>query len=547
MAIDAYFSAPKGGRTEAINRCAALLDCHPATLRRVLKSEGVVSGTSRKRDVRQDYREWTRIIVGLARKTPQGAAPAPLWMAIRQAVASGLVPPEAETVPAGTYYRISKELGYSEIRRTTRIGVDYPNQAWQFDASTSEHFSVVKELEDGGFLVKLSHKPYSEYKNKPLAAHRLRLCVYGVTDMRTGCACSRYVAAKGENAVDAIDFLLWVMGEARSEGRGVRGEISRVPYGMPDDLWADQGPVAKHASTRNLLERLGVNLCLGTPGNKERMGQVERSHRTRWGMERAFFMFVKEKASLELKLSEMNAFLADFLAEINSRPARFDLGVSKQAAWVRGMTGRGGVKPLPEDALATLCYDFRRFVGQDGVFRLQNELYEVSEARLLRKHVYVHKGLNGLLTVEDIATGEIYEAKKFEQKGYGSFTGIKKTAGERLSDEFMTVSARLNPPQSPVISIRGEAPVSSSPDNGRLGGVIAFRPKTLAPDELDNPLDASIYRTIEAAMKDFMELAGFYAISMEQRQQIETLIRDSGMSRQKVQELAGRIRRAVNQ
>lgn len=524
MAIDAYHAAPRKGKTEAITRCAALLGVHPATLRRALRSAGVVLGSSRKRHGNERYREWTRVIVGIACKTPAGAPPVPMWMALKQAVASGLVPAEAADVPLGTYYRISKELGYAELRRTTRIGSDHPNQAWQIDASTSEHFVVLKELDDGDYLVRLSHKPYSEYKNKPLAAHRLRLCVYSVTDMRTGCSVSRYVAAKGENAVDAMDFLLWVMG---------RGHDLDVMWGVPDDLWADQGPVVKHASTRNLLERLGVNIVLGTPGNKERMGQVERSHRTRWGFERSFYMFVQEKGALELKLSEMNAYLLQFIKEMNLRPARFDLGMSKSAAWIRGMAGRGGVKPLPEGAMQSLCFDFRRFVGRDGIFRLNNELYEVKESRLLSRHVYVHRGLDGLVTVEDIQTGEIYPATPYEPKRYGEITGVRKTAGERLKQEAQSVSAGL------ADHIFAPRPAESSK-------IRAFQPKTLEPDELDNPLDASCYRTMEAAMRDFMELSGVYAMAFAQRAQIEGIIRASGMSREKVQELAGRIRRAVN-
>lgn len=528
MAVDAYNTAPRKGKTDAINRVSALLGVHPATLRRALRSHGVVQGPSRKRQGNPLYREWTRVVVGIASKTPPGAPPVPLWMALKQAVASGLVPPEAADVPLGTYYRISDELGYGEIRRTTRIGVDYPNQAWQFDASTSEHFVVLKELDDGDYLIKLSQKPYSEYKNKPLAAHRLRLCVYSATDMRTGCTVSRYVAAKGENAVDAMDFLLWGMG---------RGHGMDVMWGLPDDLWADQGPVVKHASTRNLLEGLGVNVVLGTPGNKERMGQVERSHRTRWGFERSFYMFVKDKASLELKLSEMNAYLQEFIQEMNQRPARFDVSLSKSAAWVRGMAGRGGVKPLPEGAMQALCFDFRRFVGRDGVFRLENELYEVRESRLLGRHVYVHRGLDGLITVEDM-TGEIYEVKKFEPKGYGEFTGVKKAAGERLKEEAQAVSAG---------SAGGlNAHIFAPKPKSEPSKIRAFQPKTLEPAELDNPLDASCYRTIEAAMRDFMELSGLYAMGMEQRAQIEAIIKASGMSREKVQELAGRIRRAVN-
>ena len=95
---------------------------------------------------------------------------------------------------------------------------------------------------------------------------RLRVIVYAVWDMCTGYTLARYTVAKGENALDAMNFLCWALA-----GK----DDPRIPFhGVPDDLWSDQGPLLKSAAARDLLSRLGIRLVKGAPHAKERMGGV---------------------------------------------------------------------------------------------------------------------------------------------------------------------------------------------------------------------------------------------------------------------------------
>lgn len=57
------------------------------------------------------YRHWVTIVKTLALKVPKGARPAPFWLALRQAVANGLIPPAAHAIPVVTLYRVAREMG----------------------------------------------------------------------------------------------------------------------------------------------------------------------------------------------------------------------------------------------------------------------------------------------------------------------------------------------------------------------------------------------------------------------------------------------------
>lgn len=334
------------------------------------------NGPSRRRQAaRPEYRDWTRAVVAIAHSTPT-RRPLPMDLALAAAVESGRVPAEAADMPAGTIYRIAGELGLNlTALRTGRLHADYPMQALVVDGSTSDNLVVEGKSEDGDYIVRLHRRPWPAggYKNKPLGPERLRLCIYAAWDMCTGYDVARYVPARGENALDTLDFLVWVMSKS---------EDPRLPvHGVPDDIWADQGALFKHKVSRDLLARLGIRLVDGPPYQKSRMGGVEQTHRTRWArFERILYLSGRDRFTV----TEINERLYEYLHRENTRRrARVTVGerrVSRQDAWTALTNARpqdNRLRLLPEDPLRTLAAKQDCKVDSNGIVRWGGKEYQL--------------------------------------------------------------------------------------------------------------------------------------------------------------------------
>ena len=254
---EAMLAAPRGERTATADRLAALY----RVSRSAVYAAARVGGAKRPRVSRPDYEAWTETASAIALLAPK---PMPLDVAIRAGVESGELPPEAAAMPLGTAQRIRRRRGWRAApKRHGRLSAERPLQAAQVDGSGSEHL-VVEEERDGDWVLRLHRRPWSAsgYKNKPLGPGRLSLKIYALWDMCTGAVRSRYCVARGETALDALEFLVWAFGAPGSVVRGV-----------PENLWSDLGPLARHAASRDLLERLDVHVDLPGEGYaKERMG-----------------------------------------------------------------------------------------------------------------------------------------------------------------------------------------------------------------------------------------------------------------------------------
>lgn len=506
-------TAGHGERTAIADRLAATYGVSRATIYRVAKR----GGTSRKRaPKRPEYRGWTRIAVAMSHLAPK---PIPLDLAIRGAIASGDLPPEAVMMPVSTARTIARaQLLTPKPKRTHRMHADYPMQALQIDGSSSEHLVVAKALPDGDYLLKLHRRPYSAkgYKNKPVGPDRLRVLLYAVWDMCTGYTYSQYCAAKGETALDAMDFLCCALTLKANP---------RIPiHGVPDDVWSDLGPFAKSTPATDLLERLDINLVTGEPYKKERMGGVERSHRTRWSrLERSLFMRGKDT----ITLSDLNARLTEFEIEHNaSRPSRTPVAgktVSRTAAWIALTNARPADNPLrklPDNPIETMAQEARRKIDSNGIVRWDGIEYECE--RLHSCWVIARRGMDatGNLIVED-ERGEKHIAQPYKARLYGEIRGVKTSALEALiKDTALSPSADIY-----------------APAGQQTGQNVRPMPtRSSAPASLDNPLDAEHYRTIEEAMLAFIGSCP-HELSDANRDTIEQLIIDADLSKSKVIEL----------
>ncbi len=536
MIVETLSQTPRGSRTRAVGRLAALYGVSEATVWRA----AAVGGAKRRRAPRQPrYRDWTRTAVAIAHRAPH---PVPLDLAIRAGLESGELPPEAEAMPVATARRIAREeLGLRRPKRRSRMQADYPMQAVQIDGSSSEHLVPLQRLEsvDGhdDWLLQLHRRPYaaSGYKNKPLGPDRHRVLTYALWDMCTGYVVSRYAVSRAEDALGAIGFLCWALEDRHDP---------RAPLcGVPDHLWTDNGPLFKSAAAADLLRRLGITVVNGAPYEKERMGGVERSHRTRWSrFERSLFL----RTESELSLRNLNSRLAEFEARENAnRPSRTKVAgrtVSRTAAWVALTNGRPADNPLrrlPENPMQTLAREARRRVDIAGIVRWHGREYEVeadAAPRFVGRRVIARHGLTAdpdrdALVIEDLATGERALAHPYRPRSYGDIRLAPATPLERLTE-------------ADVVARRSARDVAGAdlfdPKRAKPSGLLSMPARTAEAGPLKDPLRSGCYRDLDEAMRALVALYP-HRLSPANRAAAAAYLERHGLARSAVVELANRL------
>ena len=531
LAREAHAAAPRGGKTAAAEVVARRFDVSTATLYRALK----LGGPRRHREAREPlYRQWTRTLVQLANSCSAG--PAPLDVALEAAVAGGDLPPEAAGMPVGTAYRIARELGLSTgvRRRAYRVHADWPMQAVLIDASTSAHVVVDRRADpadpDPPLRLHRNPLPASGYKNKPLPPDRRRVMVYGLWDMCTGVVRSRYVARRGECALDALEFLCWAL-ERPTDPRVVM-------HGVPDDIWSDQGPLAHSKAAADLIKRLTEDpsrtgdgaprgLVLGAPYAKERMGGIERANRTRWRrFERS--LFLAREGFNALTVSGLNERLAEYeIRENGRRLSRTPVDgrpLSRTLAWAALVRRRPWpLRALPANPIETLAAEARRRVDVGGIVRWGGQLYECpwhDRAVIARRAV----DGTGDIALEDEDTGEQCVAKLYAPRAYGDVRTGAATPLQHLMAE---------PEAAALKGADVWAPAPGKP-------AVVPMPAPAAPARtLPNPLPAGLARCrdTDEAWRVFTAVYP-WLLTAGQRERVEARFRELDLVRSEVVGLA---------
>ena len=523
----AFEAAAPGATAALVRKLAAAFGVSTSTIYRVAQR----GGKKRKRAPRRpEYREWARTAALIARASPE--RPLPLDLARDAGIQSGALPPEAAAMPIGTAYRLIRELGFTpRARRARRLFADYPMQAVQVDGSGSECLMVERVLADGDFQLKLNTTPLPSggYKNKPLGPERLRVWCYGLWDMATGYTLSRYAVASGESSLDAMAFLCWALGAEHGD--------PRVPFhGVPDNLWTDQGPLFKSAASRELLERLGINLEAGAPYNKNRMGGVERSHRARWSrFESSLFTAGRETWTL----AALNARLLEYhIRENDLRFSRARVGgrnASRAAAWVALTNARPAsnrLRKLPADPIATMAREARRWADGNGVIRWGGEEYELPGDLC-----------NQWVTARRPAVARDSEAG---DSGAGAAVVVETAGGARvLAPPLRARPYGQTPPAAtpPLERALAESPPTAAADCYGPGAARPHADATPLPPRsgpaapLVNPLDASRHASPEEAMQAFLSLYG-RPLSAARVAQARAILARHDFSKQAVRDLA---------
>lgn len=515
QARTAIHDAGFGTKTAKAAQWAQLLNITPQTLYRIINN-GNGKRARKGNPVKAEYQEWSKIIFRIKKTPPEEAGEISTEDALAIAVKSAQVPDSALNVPVATYNRIGKENGWTSTSiRANRFQAERPNQAHHFDASTSKFFYIAKKIDSGqagmtDYLLKI-HRPAKHYKNKPVPVDALRPWIYGLVDDNSGRLTARYVAAQGENSADSMSFLSWAWAE----------------FGLPEQLLADQGMLKKALPSRDLIERLGVELPEMMPYQKRGHGKIERPWRTTWLKFELPFFAAAEWDKFEISLSELNQQLQNYISDkYNQLSHRFEKTITRMDAWKR-INLHGGIVKIPENALATVARRAKRKVGIDGILQYEGVPYEVKG--LQDAEVWVFEGVfNEQLVVQEIETGKKFEVVDFKPLSLGEYRSHPATPHEQLVQESATLALTGT-------TLYGE----KKPQNEKI---ISMPIKTKEEREIEDPFDVDTYPSIREAMNDFMSYLPGVFLNPNDREVIEREIEANGLSKSFVQNFALEVR-----
>ncbi|BCS54525.1 hypothetical protein [Geobacter sp. SVR] len=531
--VAAWKEAPRGHKTAVVGKWAAMLGVDYGTVYRLLPTN-----RQRKKGERKhaDIEEVARTIAIIKNSPPDHRGVISTKDAMDIALINNQIPQGYADVCYSSIDRVIRDLGLNtKRRRVERFQAEFPNEMHHVDASTSNCFYIAKALPDGDFLLRL-HRGNKDYKNKPIPVDGLRPWIYGMTDDHSGCHCCRYVAAKGENARHNMEFLCWAWWEQPEK---CFWGVPSHPSGKRGKIKGDHGPMMESPEAKDFFERCGVDIDPSTPLNKDAHGKIERPWRTLWQKFELPFFAMTDWRHYEITMTELNNQLMNYSTAYNEMKHRFERKLSRRQAWER-ISRHGGVVILPNDALETIAKsNIERTVGQDGVFWMDNEPYEVKGLHDARVKVYV--GIyDKKVVVQDLRDGQRYEVEAFTPNRLGEYRTNPETGQQQMRKE----AAKMEGVTIPLYSAEGRAalaaPAPAMETTTSARKVIKMRTRVKETLVLENPLNLDRYNTVDDALKELQTLAGYF-LSPAERVEVGRLIRENGMSRRFVAELAGDI------
>ncbi len=226
-----------------------------------------------------------------------------------------------------TANRYLKEWGYDHERMTrppaaVRFQAEHSNVLWHFDLSPSD----LKQIECPSWI--------EPGRGAPI------LMIYSVVDDRSGVAHQEYHGVYGEDVEAALRFLCNAMAP--------KPEEDGSPFqGIPAAIYTDNGPIAKSAVFRRVMEHLGVAVLTHLPAGKDgrrstarSKGKVERPFRTVKEAHETLYHFHKPETE-----AEANRWLQRYMTQYNAQQHRTEAH-SRIEDWL---------KNLPADGVRDMC------------------------------------------------------------------------------------------------------------------------------------------------------------------------------------------------
>jgi transposase InsO family protein len=508
-----YALLPIGSRGAYLSGKADALRVSARTLLRYIKPAALPEQERKERpetERQKTLSEWARIISIIKKSPPPEAGEISTEQAVKIALKNNALPEDAAKVSRRTYDRLMQDMGFNRrVKPVVRFQAEYANQAHHFDASTSAYFYVKKFTKDGEAVLRMI-RPAKNYKNKPLPVGQ-RLMIYGIVDDYSGKHICRYIAARGEDVDHSISFL---------------AECAWPEFGLPEALLADQGVLKRSHAAQDFMCRLGVDFPEFTPYLKEVHGKIERPWRTAWQSFEKTFFAQDNWEKFEITVSELNNRLQAYLAEYNAKPHRYMKSETRQNAWHKSATERGGITALPQNAVATVFKRSKRKIAADGTLQYEGRSYTVRGC--YDEWVYVFDGIfENKVIVQCIRTGEKFEAQTLRVLKLNEYKAIAET------------------PHQKAIKARDEIKLKTALYESSSDTIIKM-PAAEREREVENPLDTGRYRSAAEAMAAFRNITARIPLSPEMMTELHGAFIKNKLSKEYVRRLAEELIDSIN-
>jgi len=279
---------------------------------------------------------------------------------------------------ASTVNRHLRRLGYDHERMTrqppaVRFQAEQSNALWHFDMSPSD-------------LKQLKAPPWIDADRQGAPT----LMLFSVVDDRSGIAYQEYRCVYGEDVETALRFLFNAMAAKAPVEQGEGDPFQ----GIPAAIYLDNGPVAKSAVFRRVMESLGVEMMTHMPAGSDgrrttarAKGKVERPFRTVKEAHETLYHFHEPESE-----AEANRWLARFITACNRRDHRSEPH-SRIDDWLAHLPADGVQQMCAWERFCAFAREpERRLVGIDCRLTVAGVTYEV-DAELAGETVVVWWGL----------------------------------------------------------------------------------------------------------------------------------------------------------
>ena len=286
----------------------------------------------------------------------------------------GFVKLDKGRVTASTLNRHLNRLGYDHQRMireppAVRFQAEHSNALWHFDMSPSD-------------LKQFKAPPWIDTDRQGAPS----LMLFSIVDDHSGVAYQEYRCVYGEDVETALKFLFNAMAPKANAGNPF--------HGIPSTLHLDNGPVAKSAVFKRVMENLGVaaitHMPAGSDGRRttaRAKGKVERPFRTVKEAHETLYHF-HQPASEE----EANQWLARYIDTYNAKDHRSEPH-SRIDDWLAHLPAEGLRQMCAWERFCAFAREpERRLVGIDCRLSVAGVAYEV-DPELAGETVVVWWGL----------------------------------------------------------------------------------------------------------------------------------------------------------
>jgi len=387
-----------------------------------------------------EIERWCEIVAAMqARTTNKKGRCLSTARALELLVEHGIATPdgfrqlEPGRLTPSTLNRHMRRLGFDRPRMTrepaaVRYQAAQANDVWHFDMSPSD-------------LKRLANPPAWVDLDRDGAP---TLMLFAVVDDRSGVAYDEYRCVYGEEVEAALRFLFAAMAPKINSANPLQG--------IPRQLHLDNGPVAKSAVFKRVMESLGIEVIVHMPAGSDgkrttarAKGKVERPFRTIKDAHETLYHFQRPDTE-----EEANRGLVHFIDGYNARDHR-----SEPHSRIDDWLGH-----LPADGIRAMCTwerfcsfarePERRQVGLDCRLTVAGVTYEV-DPELAGETVVVWWGL--------------FDQELFAETGdarYGPYSPIggaiplhryrkhRKSRREERSERVDALAGKLQLPRSAV-------------------------------------------------------------------------------------------------